>query len=201
MEDYPALQYSPSTNHRISLLFKKPRFTVTVRIGQLSSTALAMGFHPHTLIKTFNNPTPVRWSMKRRAFLTTVAGAGLVSLTGCTGDTADGPHGTTPNNREETAYDYNKENFVIQTAFISRNAPNQVGVSTRIISEQFSGSEVPVELKVLDENGEVVFHQPVKYAEIAGGDATIVTAWFEATEEEFYMDLYPKVRFRDEPPK
>lgn len=137
--------------------------------------------------------------MKRRGFLT-AAGAGLVSLTGCIGDTADGPHGTTPGQRTETLYDYDRENFIIQAAFISRNAPNEVGVSTRIISDQFAGEEIAVELKALDAQGEVIFHEPVKYVEITGSDSTVTTAWFEATEEEFLMELYPEVRLRESPP-
>jgi len=133
----------------------------------------------------------------RRTFVAAV-GAGLVGLAGCM-DAADGPHGT-PEEPDDTLYEYDREYFKIQSAFISRNAPTDVGVTVRLVSEQFAGESVPVEFQAVDGDGNIVFHEPVLEVGMTGGTASVATAWFEATEEQFEMDLYPKVRLRSEPP-
>lgn len=53
----------------------------------------------------------------------------------------------------------------------------------------------------LNADGGVVFHEPLIGVSLDGGSASVATAWFEATEEEFTMDLYPKVRLRESPPE
>lgn len=141
--------------------------------------------------------------MKRRNFIKAIGASSIIGLAGCA-DVADGPH--EPPEEGDTSssdylYDYNPDNFNLQVVTISRNAPDKVGVTARIISEQFSGTVLPMEFTVLDSEGDVVFHQPVIEVSLSGGSSTFVTAWFDATEEEFQMDLYPKVRFRESPPE
>lgn len=135
--------------------------------------------------------------MNRRCFIQLVGVTATVGIAGCSSD-ADGPHDE--NEASSINYEYERENYVISSAYISRNAPDEVGVTVRIISEQFNGERIPVEFWALDADGNVVFHEPLIAVGLDGGSDSIATAWFEATEEEFEMDLYPKVRFREEPP-
>lgn len=142
--------------------------------------------------------------MNRRRFLQTIGVSATVAIAGCASG-ADGPH-KDPDKADEDVqrsltYEYEKENYYINAAYMSHNAPDQVGVTARIISEQFEGETIPVEFEAIDRDGNTVFHEPVVAVGLDGGSASVATAWFDATEEQFEMDLYPKVRLRDSPPE
>jgi len=143
--------------------------------------------------------------MNRRELLRNGIGAATVLFAGCS--SADGPHNP-PNDstdergglESEVTYDYERENFYLSASYISRNAPDEVGVTARVINQNFEGATIPVSFKAVDGDGVVVFSEPVVGVGIDGGTASVATSWFDATEEEFEMDLYPQIRFRSEPP-
>lgn len=137
--------------------------------------------------------------MKRRKFLGTMATATVAVTAGCIGGSDSGESGRDVKG-SETAYDVNPENFDLYATDISRNLPDKVGVTIGIVSEQFAGELIPLEVGVFDVDGNEVFYEPEFFMSVNGSVEEHATCWFEATEKELKKRLFPKVRIRENPP-
>lgn len=136
----------------------------------------------------------------RRALLGSMATAAAVGLAGCGADGGS----RTPSDDNEDYFDYEDveaDHFELESVFISRNAPTDIGVSITAVSEQFAGETLPVDVKLLDEKGDVVFHKPVFGIGLDGGTENTETCWFTVENRDALFDAYvPKVRIRTDPP-
>lgn len=135
--------------------------------------------------------------MNRRQYLSAVGVALTIGVAGCSG-TDDGE----TEDEEDIDYDIDPENFEVDTVTISKNAPDKVGVTINAASKQFAGTSIGVEVWILDENQEVLFHEPVFGMGLSGGNENTETCWFKVDSfDQLTETMVPKVRLRTSPPE